>query len=218
MSVNSEVCAQTQSTKYLIDESASVLSEIYDPNTALACYCTPSTWAKSRAAVHYVKKSPDHPFQYQGEISEELSEQVKNLFVDTAHGDLLIEHIELMLRMFDALLEPKEIGLRILPCTYAMSPAFHSQNGIVRMLSTLGGSGERWLEHGFVEYYPLEKGQFTPAVKEPKECNVNTLCDGDIALVKGKNWLDQEHNAVVCSSPLFDNDTAKLCVYIDYIS
>ncbi|MDK1288028.1 DUF1826 domain-containing protein [Pseudoalteromonas umbrosa] len=218
MSVNSEVSVPVTSTKYLIDDSASILSKIYEPDTALTCFCSPANWAKSNAAIHYVKKASDNFFQYQGVIENELFEQVKSLFSSTTHGDLLFEHIELMLLMFQELFEPKEIGLRILPCTYSLSPAFHFQNGIVKMMSTLGGSGERWVEKEFVKYHPLEKNQLAPAIKEPRECDINTLCNGDIALVKGKNWEDQEHNAVVCSSPVFDINESKLCIYIDYLN
>lgn len=218
MSVNSEVSVPSISTKYLIEDSASVLSKIYETDTALTCFCCPSSWAKSNAAIHYVKKAQDSHFQYQGAIDRELFDRIRAMFSSTTHGDLLFEHIELMLAMFEELFEPKEIGLRILPSHYSISPAFHFQNGIVKMMSTLGGSGERWLEKDFVQYHLLEKNQLAPAIKQPKACDVNTLCNGDIALVKGKNWVDQEHNAVVCASPTFDNEESKLCIYIDYIS
>ncbi|KZN36696.1 hypothetical protein N474_17355 [Pseudoalteromonas luteoviolacea CPMOR-2] len=204
--------------KYLIDDVAGVFSNIYDSNTSLTCYCSPSSWAATQAAQSYVKKAHEEGFQYQGSISEELLKEIEAIFKDTSHGDLLYNHVALMVEMFQALFEPKEIGLRILPCMHSLSPAFHEQKGIVKMVSTIGGSGERWVERQFVKFAPLERHQISPTILQPKENDVNTLCDGDIALFKGKDWLDQEHNAVITASPAFGEQCAKLCVYIDYLS
>ncbi|KZN64424.1 DUF1826 domain-containing protein [Pseudoalteromonas luteoviolacea] len=204
--------------KYLIDDVAGVLSNIYDLDTSLACYCSPSSWAMTQAAQSYVKKASYEGFQYQGAISEELLKEVELLFKNTTHGDLIYQHISLMCEMFQALLEPKEIGLRVLPCTQGLSPAFHEQKGVVKMVSTLGGSGERWVEKQFIKYAPLEKNQISPTIIQPKISDVNSLCDGDIALFKGKDWLEQEHNAVITASPSFSAQCAKICIYIDYLS
>ncbi|OCQ18315.1 hypothetical protein A7985_24205 [Pseudoalteromonas luteoviolacea] len=203
--------------KYLIDEVAGVLSNIYDKDTSLVCYCAPSSWATTKAAQSYVKKANHEGFQYQGAINEELLSEIELLFKNMAHGDLIFQHVTLMCEMFEALLEPKEIGLRILPCIQGLSPAFHEQNGVVKMVSTLGGSGERWVEKQFIKYAPLEKNQISPTIIQPKSSDVNSLCDGDIALFKGKDWLEQEHNAVITASPSFSAQCAKICIYIDYL-
>ncbi|MCF2855868.1 DUF1826 domain-containing protein [Pseudoalteromonas sp. SMS1] len=203
--------------KYLIDDVAGVFSNIYDPYTALTCYCAPSSWATTQAAQSYVKKANEAGFQYQGPINEALLEEVERLFKSTSHGDLLYQHVALMLDMFQALVEPNEIGLRVLPCFYSLSPAFHEQKGILKMVSTLGGSGERWVEKQFIKYAPLEKNQISPTILQPNEQDVNTLCDGDIALFKGKDWLEQEHNAVITASPIFSEHCTKICIYIDYL-
>jgi hypothetical protein len=143
---------------------------------------------------------------------------LKNAFCHRSHGNLIAEHVELMLTLFNALFEPKEVGLRVLCCKEAHSPAFHENKMITRMTSSLGGTGERWIEREHAQYYPLEKGQISAQLKAPHTNDINHLCDGDIAIYKGTNWLEHEHSALISASPEFNKTDAKLCIYIDFLS
>ncbi|KAF7773900.1 hypothetical protein PCIT_a0243 [Pseudoalteromonas citrea] len=218
--MNSNLQAQSHPsfpTQYVIDDKASVLGEIYKVDTSLACYCQPAPWALSRAAHSFAKQQDGEVLKYQGKIDPELTTILKDIFCHRSHGNLIVNHIELMLTMFDALFEPKEIGLRVISCIEAHSPAFHENKMIARMASSLGGSGERWIEREHAQYYPLEKGQISAQLKAPLTNAINSLCDGDIAVYKGTNWLDHEHSALISASPQFNDTDAKLCIYIDFL-
>lgn len=201
----------------VINNHATVLSQIYDADTAISCYCNPCGWALSNAAQLFAKQNLGDVLRYQGSIDDDLYNNIEQLLRGAPHASLIFDHIKTMLEMFEALLEPEEIGLRILACDYARSPNFHQPHTVVRMMSTLGGEGERWIEPGYITYLPLEHGQLTPQIKDPEPHHINALCNGDIALIKGLNWLEQEHNTLYFSSPEFHTQQAKLCVYIDYL-
>ena len=218
--MNSHLQAQNHHplpTQYLIDDTANVLGEIYKDDTSLVCYCQRAPWALSRAAHSFAKNQDGEVLKYQGKIDPELTTILKDIFFHSAHGNLVVNHIELMLTMFYALFEPKEIGLRVISCKEAHSPAFHENKMVARMTSSLGGSGERWIERKYAQYYPLEKGQISAQLKAPHTNYINSLCDGDIAIYKGTNWLDHEHSALISASPEFIEGDAKLCTYIDFL-
>ncbi|MBQ4845939.1 DUF1826 domain-containing protein [Pseudoalteromonas sp. MMG005] len=216
--MKSNLQIQKYSSHYIIDSNASVLPHIYNSETSLVCYCQPASWALSRAAQSFVTRHPDDRFTYQGEISPKLIQQLSSKFTPSPHGNLILGHIELMLEMFNTLLQPEEIGLRVIACQHAHSPAFHENRMIARMTSSLGGSGEQWIERQDAQYFPLQKNQTTAQIKPPQAHTINSLCDGDIAIYKGTSWLEHEHNALISASPTFNDKDAKLCVYIDFIS
>ncbi|NNG41517.1 DUF1826 domain-containing protein [Pseudoalteromonas sp. NEC-BIFX-2020_002] len=208
---------QTVSPVYSIDTQANVLSQIYNLNTVLACYCCKSSWALSTAAKKYAQHSQGELIRYQGGINPKLYTEVEQLFNKAAHGDLISAHIKQMLSMFEVLFEPKEIGIRVISCDHAISPAFHKNTMITRMASSVGGTGEQWIEHSNATFLPLVGGQLTHQIKPPEDHVINHFCDGDIAIYKGTNWLAQEHNALITSSPAFINQDPRICIYIDYI-
>ena len=208
---------ENQGAVYLISQEANILGEIYQPNIALSCFCSPASWALSNAARLFCAKQQGELLRFQGAIDEALFSEVDTLFKDAPHGDLIINHILLMLDMFDALFEPGRIGIRILSCDYPRSPLFHHNKTVVRMTSSLGGSGERWLTQQDAVIHPLEKDQITAKISPISENRINHFYDGDIALYKGTHWQDHEELALITSSPSFLESESRLCVYIDLL-
>jgi hypothetical protein len=118
---------------YPIDNHAHILSEIYQTNAALACYCSAANWALSQAAKKFASQQHGEVLRYQGAVNNDLASNIDSIFQTSTHGNLITNHVMLMLDMFVTLFEPKEIGLRIISCDHAHSPAFHQNQMIVRM-------------------------------------------------------------------------------------
>ena len=203
---------------YPIGHDAHILSDIYQTNAALACYCSPADWALSNAAKKVANQHSGELLRYQGSINNELATQVSAVFDAATHGNLITNHTMLMLDMFATLFEPKEIGLRILSCDHAHSPAFHQNQMIVRMASALGGPGEQWITHQDAEFLPMQATDTRHRIQPPKQNVINHFCEGDIAVYKGTNWIDQEVHALITSSPKFEGHDARLCIYIDFLA
>ena len=197
--------------------SANVLSNIYNKEVTLTCFSNKSSWAVTHAAQLFAKQNLGTVMQYQGEINQDLFDEIQFKLDGSTHASLLVQHIELMLEMFEVLFEPKEIGLRLIACDTSLSPHFHQPQNLVRMASTLGGLGERWVAPDEVKFLPLEPNQLKPAVKAPLPHHISQLQDGEIALMKGTQWIDHEESAITCASPTFSKNESKLCVYIDFI-
>lgn len=206
------------SSQYSISENANVLSQIYQPNTSLACFCQKASWALSQAAKKYASHSQGELLRFQGKISNELKNDIDQLCEHQTHGNLLSDHIKLMVDMFDTLFEPNEVGIRILSCHHQHSPAFHQSKMLCRMCSTLGGSGERWLTQQDAHFHPLVASQTTHQITSKSAQRINHFCDGDIAIYKGTHWLDHEQHALINASPNFDDQPAKICIYIDLLN
>ena len=206
-----------QTASCQISASADVLSNIYNKEVTLTCFSKKSSWAISHAAQLFAKQNLGTVIQYQGEINKDLFEEILFKLEGSTHASLLAQHIELMLEMFEVLFEPKEIGLRLIACDTSLSPHFHQPQNLVRMTSTLGGLGERWIAPDEVKFLPLAPNQLKPEIKAPLPHHISQLQDGDIALMKGAQWVDHEKSVITCASPAFCNNEFKLCIYIDFI-
>ena len=199
------------------DNSAHVLSNIYHQDVALTCFSNKASWATSQAAKLFSRENIGTLIHYQGPIDQSLMVKIAEKFDGKTHASLLLGHIELMLDMFSTLFEPEEIGIRILACNEARSPDFHRPKNIVRMVSTLGGTGEQWVSPEHIKFMPLKPRQLSPAIQQPDQKYIHELQNGDIALMKGTQWQEHEDSAITCASPLFLSQENKLCIYIDLI-
>ncbi|MBE0365554.1 hypothetical protein PULV_b0149 [Pseudoalteromonas ulvae UL12] len=213
-----QLTSATHQACYPIDNNAHILSEIYQSNAALACYCCPANWALSQAAKKVATAQTGEILRYQGKVDNDLAKQIDELFQTSTHGNLITNHVMLMLDMFNTLFEPKEIGLRILSCDHAHSPAFHQNQMIVRMASTLGGTGEQWITHQDATFLPMQATDTRHRIKQPEPAVINHFCEGDIAVYKGTNWIDQEVHALISASPEFKGHDPRLCIYIDFLA
>ena len=209
---------KTSTTIYPISDSANILSEIYQVNASLACYCSPANWALSQAAKKFASQKHGEILRYQGAVNNDLSEHISAIFQTSTHGNLITNHAMLMLDMFVTLFEPKEIGIRILSCDHAHSPAFHQNQMSARMTSTIGGTGERWITHEDAEFLPMQPNDTRHQIKQPNQSIINHFCDGDIAVYKGSQWIDHEVHALITASPEFKGHDARLCIYIDFLA
>ncbi|MDP5214691.1 DUF1826 domain-containing protein [Pseudoalteromonas tunicata] len=203
---------------YPIDNHAHILSEIYQTNAALACYCSAANWALSQAAKKFASQQHGEVLRYQGAVNNDLASNIDSIFQTSTHGNLITNHVMLMLDMFVTLFEPKEIGLRIISCDHAHSPAFHQNQMIVRMACALGGTGEQWITHQDAEFLPMQATDTRHRIKQPDPAVINHFCDGDIAVYKGTNWIDHEVHALISASPEFKGHDARLCIYIDFLA
>ena len=96
-----------------------------------------------------------------------------------------------------------------------MCPRFHVDWVPCRLLTTYDGGGTQWLPHDLVDRRKLGPG----SGGLPDECSgiiqicrgYSTIKSGDVALLKGENWIGNEGSGLVHRSPqLFDGEKRLL--------
>lgn len=137
---------------------------------------------------------------------------------DTHH---LNQHIQTLVDMFCTLFELKRAGIRLSILDQAMCPKFHVDKIPCRLVSTFSGPATQWIAHQDVVYSKLGKASFNVSDDVSgiyTDANqIQTMRTGDVALLKGSNWQNNEHAGLVHRSPKQSNNQKRLVITFDFI-
>ncbi len=124
--------------------------------------------------------------------------------------------------MFCYLFELKRTGLRLRVLERAMCPRFHVDRVPCRLVSTYCGSGSQWLQNAGLDRTKLGAGHQGLSDEESGLMTANTkihsLNEGDVALLKGETWQDNEGKGLVHRSPALAAGEKRLLVTLDFIA
>ena len=150
------------------------------------------------------------------DIIKQLSE-----YSELASHTALCQHIHTLLDMFCTLFELKRAGLRLTILDKAMCPKFHVDRIPCRLVSTFFGPATQWLLHQDADQTKLgaasaglndeESGIFKSAN------HIQQLQSGDVALLKGSGWQNNESAGLVHRSPPQQNNDRRLVITLDFI-
>ena len=123
----------------------------------------------------------------------------------------IMEDLLLISDMFQELFDLDEMGFRLAVLTSAMCPRFHVDRIPCRMLTTYCGPATQWCpqelatrdEKNWVQVEDVNAAQ--------------QLKIGDVALLKGDAWTDNEGKGIVHRSPPANKDTPRLVLTLDFI-
>ncbi|KGJ88352.1 DUF1826 domain-containing protein [Colwellia psychrerythraea] len=134
----------------------------------------------------------------------------------------LIDDITLLVDMFCCLFELKGAGLRLTVLDRPMCPRFHVDRIPCRLVTTYHGTATQWLNNNIIERTKLGSGsQGKPDEQSGLMKNIddiNQLTQGDIALLKGENWDEQEGAGLVHRSPAVYQGERRLLLTLDFIN
>ena len=207
---------RTASTK----SDISVLTDIYQEDVNIAVWQNqlPSDVLKSIDNIMLEKAHLNVKISVTpNDVVEELIASASQLEDQKA----LCEHIALLVDMFCTLLELKGAGLRLVILDQAMCPKFHVDKVPCRLVTTLSGVGTQWLPHHLVDRSKLGAG----SLNLPDEVsgimqhssNIQHLGVGDVALLKGEGWYNNENYGLVHRSPAITNNNQRLLLTLDCI-
>ena len=151
---------------------------------------------------------PDEVVNYLTENESVLSD--KKAFCD---------HIALLTDMFSTLFETKRVGLRLTMLDRAMCPKFHVDRVPCRLVSTFAGVATEWLPHHKVDRSKLGAGSL--GVEDELSGIMSSINDiqqmsaGDVALLKGEGWYNNENAGAVHRSPALANNSRRLLLTLD---
>ena len=128
--------------------------------------------------------------------------------------------IQLLAEMFCCLFELKVVGLRLAQLTSAMCPKFHVDRVPCRLITTYCGGGTQWLPHHHVNRDKLGAGNGGRSDADSglyrSTGAIQTLAIGDVALLKGEQWEDNEGAGLVHRSPTIEAGQQRVLLTLDF--
>ena len=130
--------------------------------------------------------------------------------------------ISLLVDMFCCLFDIKQAGLRLTALDSAMCPRFHFDRIPCRMVSTYQGIATEWLPHNYVNHNKLGannqgKSDDVSGLFQSTD-DIRQLNHGDVALLKGEYWHDNEGGGLVHRSPSVSIGERRLLLTLDFIN
>ena len=102
-----------------------------------------------------------------------------------------------------------------------MCPRFHADNVKCRLVTTYIGPATQWLSHHKVNRAKLGHGNEGKTDAESglfsKNSDIQQLCPGHIALLKGESWDGNQGAGIVHRSPHEEGNYKRLYMTIDFV-
>jgi hypothetical protein len=148
-----------------------------------------------------------------------------NALGDTSAVSRLSEDVTLLVDMFCCLFDLKAVGLRLTVLDRAMCPRFHFDRIPCRLVTTYHGVATEWLPHQLVDRRKLGAGNQGKSDEQSglfdSIDDIRQLSQGDVALLKGEFWHNNEGAGLVHRSPVQSEDSInerRLLLTLDFIN
>lgn len=131
-----------------------------------------------------------------------------------------IEDLCLLIDMYSCLFDLEEVGIRMQVLDRAMCPRFHTDKLGCRLVTTYRGAGSEWLENDQVDRSKLGAGNKGLPDEESgvydSESSIKSANAGDVLLLKGDGWLDNEGRGIVHRSPSVATGDKRIVLTMDF--
>ena len=201
-----------------INKNVSVLTDIYQEKINIAIWQS----QLSNEVVNDVKSIMQDPRTFRV-ITTSQPDEVVNYLTENesvlSDKKAFCDHIALLTDMFSTLFETKRVGLRLTMLDRAMCPKFHVDRVPCRLVSTFAGVATEWLPHHKVDRSKLGAGSL--GVEDELSGIMSSINDiqqmsaGDVALLKGEGWYNNENAGAVHRSPALANNSRRLLLTLD---
>ncbi len=151
---------------------------------------------------------------------ESVFDDMQKAFGDSEQTELS-QNIAELVEMFCSLFELTHAGLRLTALDKAMCPKFHVDRVPGRLVTTYQGVATEWLPHEIVDRTKLGVGSKGLPDNESgiyqQYDNIQQLNCGDVAILKGENWHDNDDAGLVHRSPALIVDKHRLLLTLDFV-
>ncbi|QBF81656.1 DUF1826 domain-containing protein [Shewanella maritima] len=209
---------QAKTRQAAIADIPNVLTDIYREDTNIALWQRSLSQDVDTAVAEFVAANPN--FEKSVSVSpDDVVDKLDTLTIGSA-PKALVDNIAELVEMFCCLFELEKTGLRLTVLNKAMCPRFHVDRVPCRLVTTYTGSCTEWLPHNQVNRNKLGRlaGGQSDALSglyQSAEC-INQLSCGDVALIKGEEWLDNEGAGLVHRSPAVNAGEPRLLLTLDF--
>ena len=203
---------------YQLGDNPLVLANIYEAEVRLTCWQRELD-VDSLAYVNWLlERGRLLPLRLVA-APEALTEQLEQDLPDHANRKDFIEDVVYLADMFACLFGMEEVGVRLSLLKEAMCPRFHVDRIGARMVCTYAGSATEWLPNEVVDRSKLGRGSNGLDDHEsglyPAETIPNQMSAGDVVIMKGDTWPEQEGQGLVHRSPACTPQAPRLFLSMD---
>lgn len=200
-------------------EDPGIFADIYQEQTNIVIWRRYLTEQLKYHVNRFLDSNPS--FQVSTIVTGENAFELISKHLDDDTQVELGKNISRLVEMFCNLFEIERVGLRLASIDRAMCPKFHVDKLPCRLITTFQGVATEWLPHESVDRSKLglgsngkpdnESGIFT----NPKD--IQRLAIGDVALLKGELWEDNENAGLVHRSPTVPEGQSRLVLTLDFV-
>jgi len=195
-----------------------IFTDIYHEENNLVVWQRSLDKSLSELAEAFVKAQPS--FQLSMTTSpESVLDSLSEVMADSTYQPLAKDIAELV-DMFCCLFDLSRAGLRLATLDKAMCPKFHVDRVPCRLITTYQGLATQWLAHEHVERSKL--GASSKGLPDhesglyQQESHIQQIHCGDVALLKGENWFNNEQAGLVHRSPRLKAGEQRLLLTLDF--
>ena len=206
------------------ERNANILPHIYDQNTNIVIWQRDLEQALTNAVNTLISTNAIKPLELAVSPDDAFNKLVTALKPDDNNRDetdALCKDIALLVEMFCCLFDLKRAGLRLKILDKPMCPRFHVDKIPCRLVTTYQGVATQWLNHSDVDRSKLGTGNLGKPDEESglfkSLNNINQLNQGDVALLKGEYWDENEGAGLVHRSPPVAENEQRLLLTLDFI-
>ena len=204
--------------------NANVLPQIYNEDTNIVIWQRSAAEKLTKAVNTLIATSTLKPLELAVSPDDAFDQLIKELKPEDNNRDevnTLCEDIALLVEMFCCLFDLKRAGLRLKVLDKPMCPRFHVDKIPCRLVTTYHGVATQWLNHSDANRSKLGAGNLGKPDEESglfkSLSNINQLQQGDVALLKGEYWDDNEGAGLVHRSPPVAANEQRLLLTLDFI-
>lgn len=200
---------------------ASILSKIYQKDINITIWKRQLERCIIQAANHILQIKPQ--LQLSAVINPGDTNDILGNELGCNHNIVpLSKNISELVGMFCCLFDLDRVGLRLTALDHAMCPRFHVDKVPCRLITTYQGAATQWLPHHLVDRRKLGRGNDGKPDEESgifeKESDTKQLNIGDVALLKGESWNDNQGAGLVHRSPkVSSSHDHRLLLTLDFI-
>ena len=209
-----------------IESDANALPQIYNQDTNIVIWQRDLEQTLTNAVNTLITANALKPLELAVSPDDAFDQLIKALKPEDNNRDeikALCEEITLLVEMFCCLFDLKRAGLRLKILDKPMCPRFHVDKIPCRLVTTYQGVATQWLNHSDVNRSKLGTGNLGKPDEESGLIkslnNINQLTEGDVALLKGEYWDENEGAGLVHRSPPLagTNSAPRLLLTLDFI-
>lgn len=203
-----------------ISDEPSVLADIYQASVNISVWQRDLSEKLNHDINDFITNHPKASASLA--ITPENALEVLSKDFDTKNMSAgLRQDIAQLVDMFCCLFEQQRAGVRLTVLDRAMCPRFHVDRIPCRLVTTYNGIATQWLNHDDVNRDKLgAKSQGLPDEESgliSADTTINQLDAGDVALLKGEHWSEEEGFGLVHRSPAVAAGEKRLLLTIDFI-
>lgn len=195
-----------------------ILADIYQEEVNIATWQRDLPISLKKSISHFLASKP----KFQSNLTvtpQSILSSLPDAFGSDEHPEL-VENVAELVDIFCSLFEISHTGLRLTTLDRAMCPKFHVDRVPCRLVTTYQGIATEWLPHDTVERTKLGLGSGGLPDSESgvyqHQDDIQQLNCGDVAILKGETWHNNENAGLVHRSPAVANGENRLLLTLDF--